>query len=92
MRSKLVTGRVKARPDCVLLLETILQGFCMSDFRKHLDEQLKEEFKKEWGDSEVEYNLVRSLVAARKERHMTQKELAENQTHSMRCHRGSLQF
>ena len=50
----------------------------MSDFRNYLDEQLKdEEFKKEWEDSELEYNLVRGLVAARKECHMTQKELAE---------------
>ena len=49
----------------------------MSDFRNYLDEQLKdEEFKKEWEDSELEYNLVRGLVAARKECHMTQKELA----------------
>ena len=32
----------------------------MSDFRNYLDEQLKdEEFKKEWEDSELEYNLVR---------------------------------
>ena len=50
----------------------------MSDFRKYLDEQLKDsEFKKEWEDSECEYDLVRSLVAARKECRMTQKELAE---------------
>ena len=50
----------------------------MSDFRNYLDEQLKDEkFKKEWEDSEFEYNFVRSLVAARKECHMTQKELAE---------------
>ena len=50
----------------------------MSDFRNYIDEQLKdEEFKKEWEDSELKYNLVRSLVAARKECHMTQKDLAE---------------
>lgn len=50
----------------------------MSDFRKYLDEQLKdEEFKTEWEASECEYDLVKSLVAARKECHMTQKELAE---------------
>lgn len=46
----------------------------MSDFRKYLDEQLKDsEFKKEWEDSECEYDLVKSLVAARKECRMTQK-------------------
>lgn len=50
----------------------------MGDYRNYLDEQLRDEkFKKEWDDSEVEYNLVRSLVAARKECRMTQKELAE---------------
>lgn len=50
----------------------------MSDFRDYLDNQLKDdEFKREWEDSEIEYQLVRSLVAARKERHMTQKDLAE---------------
>ena len=50
----------------------------MSDFRKYLDDQLKDsEFKKEWEDSECEYDLVKSLVAARKECRMTQKELAE---------------
>lgn len=50
----------------------------MSDFSNYLDDQLKdEEFKKEWEDSELEYNLVRSLFEARKERYMTQKELVE---------------
>ena len=50
----------------------------MSDFRKYLDEQLKdEEFRKEWDASECEYSLAKSLVKARKESHMTQKELAE---------------
>lgn len=50
----------------------------MSDFREFLNEQLKDdEFKKEWDNSEFEYDLIRSLVAARKECHMTQKELAE---------------
>lgn len=50
----------------------------MSDFREYLDHQLKnEEFKKEWDYSECEYSLARSLVLARKEKHMTQKELSE---------------
>lgn len=50
----------------------------MSDFRKYLDEQLNdEEFRKEWDASECEYSLAKSLVKARKESHMTQKELAE---------------
>lgn len=50
----------------------------MSDFRNYLDNQLKNEhFKKEWEESESEYNLIRELVAARKACNMTQKELAE---------------
>lgn len=50
----------------------------MSDFRKYLEKQMdNEEFQKEWQESETEYNLSRSIVAARKSRHMTQKELAE---------------
>lgn len=50
----------------------------MSDFKEYLDKQLKDEkFKKEWEDSECEYNLVKSLIIARKGCHMTQKELAE---------------
>lgn len=48
----------------------------MSDFRKYLDEQLNdEEFRKEWDASECEYSLANSLVKARKESHMTQKNL-----------------
>ncbi len=50
----------------------------MGDFRKYLEKQMDdEEFRKEWQESETEYSLVRSIVAARKSSHMTQKELAE---------------
>ena len=50
----------------------------MSDFRKYLEKQMDdEEFRKEWQESETEYSLIRSIAAARKSRHMTQKELAE---------------
>lgn len=50
----------------------------MSEFRNYIDEQLNaEKFKTEWENSELEYNLARSLIAARKENHITQKELAE---------------
>lgn len=41
----------------------------MSDFRDYLSNQLKNpSFKKEWEDSEPEYNLIRALIEARKER------------------------
>ncbi len=50
----------------------------MSDFRKSLEKQMdNEEFQKEWQETETEYSLIRSIAAARKSRHMTQKELAE---------------
>lgn len=50
----------------------------MSDFRNYLEVQMKDpEFKKEWNASETEYTLIRALVAARKEKHITQKQLAE---------------
>ena len=50
----------------------------MSDFRKYLEKQMDDkEFRKEWQESETEYSLIRSIIAARKSRHMTQKELAE---------------
>lgn len=50
----------------------------MSDFRNYLKKQMKdEEFRKEWQEAETEYSLVRSIAAARKNSHMTQKELAE---------------
>ena len=43
----------------------------MSEFRDFLDEQLEDkEFREE-------FDIIRAMVAARKERNMTQKELAE---------------
>lgn len=50
----------------------------MSDFRNYLNTQLKNpEFQKEWDDSEPEYNLIHAMVEARKEKNLTQKQLAE---------------
>ena len=50
----------------------------MSDFRNFLNKQLENpDFKKEWTASESEYTLIRALVAARKEKHITQKQLSE---------------
>ena len=50
----------------------------MSDFRRDLEKQMDDkEFRKEWQESETEYSLIRSIIAVRKSRHMTQKELAE---------------
>lgn len=50
----------------------------MSDFRNYLNTQLENpDFKKEWDESEPEYNLIKAMVTARKEKHLTQKQLAE---------------
>jgi transcriptional regulator with XRE-family HTH domain len=49
----------------------------MSDFRKYLNKKLKDPaFKKEWNELDPEYNLIRSMIMARKKRHITQKQLA----------------
>lgn len=50
----------------------------MNDFKNYLNTQLENpEFKKEWDESEPEYNLINAIVKARKEKHLTQKQLAE---------------
>lgn len=47
-------------------------------FQDHLKELLKDPaFKKEWEDSEVEYQLGRKLIEARLKRNMSQRELAK---------------
>ena len=49
----------------------------MSDFRNYLNEQMKDsEFKKEWDSLEPEFNMIQAMIDARKQRNMTQKELA----------------
>lgn len=50
----------------------------MSDFREHLNQQLKNpEFKKEWDALEPEFNMIQAMIDARKNSNITQKELAE---------------
>ena len=50
----------------------------MDDFDKYLEEQLKNpDFKKEWDDHEMEYQLTMMLMKEREAQHMTQMELAE---------------
>lgn len=47
-------------------------------FENHLKESLKDpEFKKEWEESEVEYQLGRKLIEARLKNNMSQRELAK---------------
>lgn len=48
------------------------------DFDKLLEEYMENpEFKKEWDDLEPEFNMIQSLINARKSRNMTQKQLAQ---------------
>lgn len=50
----------------------------MSDFRDYLNTQLKDtQFKKDWEETEPEYNLMKAMAEARKDKHLTQKQLAE---------------
>ena len=47
-------------------------------FRESLNTQLKDpEFKEEWDALEPEFQVVRAMLNARQEKHITQKELAE---------------
>lgn len=47
-------------------------------FEDHLKESLKDpEFKKEWEDSEAEYQLGRRLIEARLNKKMSQRDLAK---------------
>lgn len=46
-------------------------------FRETLNEQLKNpEFKKEWDALEPEYQIIKAMLDTRKEKAMTQKQLA----------------
>ncbi len=50
----------------------------MSNFNDFLQEQLKDpEFKSEWDALEPEFELMRLLVEARREKGLTQKQLSE---------------
>ena len=50
----------------------------MNDLQKHLAEQLKDpEFAAEWERQRPEREYIKAIIAARMERNLTQKELAE---------------
>lgn len=49
----------------------------MDDFDRYLNEQMKNPvFKKEWDNSELEYQLMLLILKARNEKNLTQAELA----------------
>lgn len=49
----------------------------MSDFRKYLDEQLEDpEFRAEYEDTRPEFEVMQTIIKARLESHLTQKELS----------------
>lgn len=48
------------------------------NFRETLNTQLKNpEFKTEWDALEPEFAIIRTMIAARNQEHLTQKELSE---------------
>jgi len=50
----------------------------MSDFRKQLEEELKdEEFKKEWDKLELRYAVIKQLIKIRNSYNLSQAQLAE---------------
>ena len=50
----------------------------MSDYRNSLNKNLKDpEFKKEWDNLEIEYQVQAELIRARLDSNMTQAELAQ---------------
>ena len=49
----------------------------MSNLKKYLNQQLKnKEFKKEWDSLQPEMELIRTIVKARVDKNITQKELS----------------
>ena len=64
------------------------------NFREHLKEQLKdEEFYKEYELMQPQYEIIKQIISARTEQHITQKELAERtgirQSNISRLERGN---
>lgn len=54
------------------------KGIEVYTFENHLKESLKDpEFRKEWEDSEVEYQLGRKLIEARIKGNLSQRDLAK---------------
>ena len=50
----------------------------MSDFRDHLKENLEDAvFKKEWDALQPEHEIIKMIIDARREKGLTQKQLAE---------------
>jgi ribosome-binding protein aMBF1 (putative translation factor) len=47
-------------------------------YKEFLDEKLKDpKFKKEWDELEPEYQLIRAMLDARQEQHISQRQLAD---------------
>ncbi|MEA3314750.1 MAG: helix-turn-helix transcriptional regulator [Campylobacterota bacterium] len=50
----------------------------MSDFKKHLQEQLENpEFKQEWDNLELRYTIIKQLITLRNSYNLSQTELAK---------------
>ena len=50
----------------------------MSDFRKHLKDELKnDDFKQEWEQNELRYKIIKQLIKLRNAYNLSQTELAK---------------
>ena len=50
----------------------------MSDFRKHLEDELKnDDFKQEWEQNELRYKIIKQLIKLRNAYNLSQTELAK---------------
>ena len=48
------------------------------NFRQTLNDQLKDpEFKKEWDSLDTQFQVIKAILDARQEQHITQKQLSE---------------
>ena len=66
----------------------------MDDFRRFLNKQLEDpDFRKEWDETEPEYQIMKAMIAARMEAGITQQQLSEktgiNQSNLSRIENGS---
>ena len=66
----------------------------MDDFRKFLNKQLEDpDFRKEWDEMEPEYQIMKAMIAARRETGITQQQLSEktgiNQSNLSRIENGN---
>ena len=54
------------------------EDFTMNDFKKKLEKKLRDpEYKAKWDAYDPEYQVIKTLIEARRKKNVTQKQLAE---------------